>query len=331
MEHPLVSVNLVVWNGEKYLRQCLQAVKEQTYPNLKLVVFDNHSTDGTKAIVTKEFPEFYLIENDINYGFGPGQNRCMRLTKGKYILGLCVDVMLDKDFVRNAVAIMEHHPDVGALQAKIYQLKDGKPTHVIDTTGFEIYRSRRIVNRGHGEADEGQFNAEGEVFSYEGAAPFWRREALENSSVFGAAHDEDFFWYADDIDLGWRMRLLGWKSWYQPRVIAYHDRSTTKRLSGSKLDFIRLRRTIPKLKRRLDWQNMHFTFLKNDFLVSELKSAPQFFAREFLLLCYIILWEPFILFAIPRIICLAPRMLKKRAYIMRHKKTSRHDMERWFI
>ncbi len=330
MRNPLVSVNLVVRNGEKYIRQCLSAVRKQTYPHLELIVFDNCSTDATREIVRREFPEFRLIENAKNEYVGAGWNKCFRLTHGEYILGLCVDVALDKDFIKNAVAVMEERIDVGALQAKIYELKEGKSTGSIDTVGFEIFKSRRIVNRGHGEKDTGQYDKEEEIFSYEGAAPFWRRKAIEESMVEGEAHDEDFVWYADDIDLGWRMRLLGWKSWYAPQVIAYHDRQTTKRLSRSWRDFIVLRATVPEQKRRLDWQNTRFTFLKNDFFVSLLKDARYFLARELMLLGYIALYERFVLKAIPGMIRFAPRMVHKRRHVMRRRKATRREMEKWF-
>lgn len=327
---PLVSVNLVVRNGEKYIRDCLRSVGNQTYKNFELTVWDNNSDDRTKEIIKKEFPEWRLIEQDQNIGFGPGQNRCLEITKGEYVLGLCVDVVLDKNFIAKAVEVMESGKTIGALQAKIYKLENGQSTDIIDTAGFEIFKSRRVVNRGHGEKDIGQYDKPEEVFSYEGAVPFWRRRALEESKVFGQAHDEDYFWYGDDIDLGWRMRLFGWKSFYSPEVIAYHDRSTTKRLSQSPLDFIRLRKTVPARKRMLDWRNLRFTFLKNDFCLSALKDLGYYAAREFKLLFYIVLFEPHTLKAIPKIIILLPRMLKKRKYIMKHKKVSRFEIEKWF-
>lgn len=331
MESPLVSITLVVRNGESYIRGCLNSVRAQTYKNLELTVLDNSSTDATRDIVAKEFPEFRLIAHPGNTYFGPGQNMCMKLTRGKYILGLCADVVLDPHFVERAVATMESDPLIGALQAKIFQLKDGKPTDIIDTTGFVIYRSRRIVNRGHGERDEGRYDEKEEVFSYEGAVPFWRREALEKSSVWGEAHDEDYVWYADDIDLGWRMRLLGWKSVYDPSVIAYHDRSTTKRVSGSRRDFIAMRKELPAHKKMLDWQNQHFTFIKNDLFVSVLKDIRYVLPRELAFFAYIVIFEPYTLRAIPHMLRLLPRMLKKRRYIMEHKKASRAEMERWFV
>lgn len=331
MESPLVSITLVVRNGEKYIRSCLEAVRAQTYKNLELTVLDNSSTDTTREIVTKEFPEFRLIAHPGNTYFGPGQNMCMPLTRGKYILGLCADVVLDPHFTERAVSAMEADPAIGALQAKIFQIHDGVRTDIIDTTGFVIYRSRRIINRGHGEKDAGQYDTREEVFSYEGAVPFWRRTALEESSVWGEAHDEDYVWYADDIDLGWRMRLFGWKSMYDPLVIAYHDRSTTKRLSGSRKDFIAMRKELPARKKMLDWQNQHFTFLKNDLVLSALKDIWYVLPRELAFFAYIVIFEPYTLRAVPHMLRMMPRMLSKRRYIMKHKKASRKDMEQWFL
>ncbi|MBI5913073.1 glycosyltransferase family 2 protein [Candidatus Azambacteria bacterium] len=331
MEQPLVSVNLVVRNGEKYIRDCLRSVRAQTYPDREVLIFDNNSTDTTRAIVAREFPEFRLISYPENLGFGPGQNKCLTLTQGKYVLGLCVDIVLDEYFIARAVAAMEHDARIGALQAKIYRLENGAKTDIIDTTGFAIFKSRRVINRGHGEKDTGQYDREEEVFSYEGAVPFWRREALLASAVDGETHDEDYFWYADDIDLGWRMRLFGWKSQYVPRVIAYHDRSTTKRLRSGWRDFIALRRTIPIRKRMLDWQNQHFTFIKNDFALSAFKDIRYVLPRECMLFCYIIVYEPYTLRAIPHMLRLLPRMLRRRKYIMTHKKATRKEMEQWFL
>ncbi len=328
---PLVSVSLVVRNGENYIRDCLAAVRAQTYHNIEVVVFDNDSTDRTREIAGNEFPEFKLIENKKNIYVGSGWNRCIAMTKGEYFLGLCADVVLDADFVKNAVAAMERDKKIGALQAKVYRTERGVKTNIIDTAGFEIFKSRRIVNRGHGEEDSGRYDQAEEIFSYEGAAPFWRREALLAAAVDGQCHDEDYVWYADDIDLGWRMRLFGWKSFYDPSVIAWHDRSTTKRLSTSPWDFIALRKTIPARKRMLDWRNTHFTFLKNDFFLSELKDARFFFLREIKLFIYILFFEPYTLYAIPKLIVSLPAMLKKRDYIMRHRRHTRSDMEKWFL
>lgn len=330
MEEILVSVNVVVFNEEKRIKTCLASIKRQTYRHLELTVFDNHSSDKTKKIVENEFPEFKLIRSEKNFGFGGGHNRCIDSTKGKYVLAVSADTLMEEHFIERAVAIMERDKSIGALQGKIYHLANGKRTDIIDTTGFEIFRSRRIINRGHGQKDKGQYNKAQEIFSYEGALPFWRREALEESRIGEQYHDEDYFWYGDDIDLGWRMRLFGWKSFYDPNVIAYHERQTTHRLSEGYGDFIALRKSIPAKKRRLDWQNIHFTFIKNDCFLSIVKSFPHIALREIKLLLYLLFFEPTTLPAIPFIFYFFPRMFKKRIYIMRHKKIHRKEIERWF-
>lgn len=331
MNNPLVSINLVVLNGEKYIKNCLNSVLNQNYENIEVIIFDNGSTDKTKEIVKKEFPRFRLIENNKNYYVGSAWNRCIKITNAKYVMGLCVDVIMDKNFIKNAVNIMESHPNAGVLQAKIYRLIEEKPSNIIDTAGFKIFKSRRIINRGHGEIDSGQFDNFEEIFSYEGAAPFWRRQALEESAIFDQYHDEDFTWYADDVDLGWRLRLFGWKSYFAPNVIAYHVRSTTKRLSDGYLDFIKMRKTLPAKKKMLDWRNLHLTFIKNDFTISAFKDFFPYFKREIMLFIYIIFFEPYTLFAIPQILIMLPKTIKKRCYIMKNKKATRQEMEKWFV
>src|SRR3989338_6705573 len=161
MKEPLVSISLVVRNEKKYIRDCLRSVKDQTHDNLELTVLDNNSGDRTKEIIKKEFPAFRLIEHRENIGFGPAQNRCLEITKGEYVLGLCVDVALNENFVAKAVEVMKSDKKIGALQAKIYKTENGRPTNIIDTTGFEIFKSRRGGNRGHGGKDNGQKKQKG--------------------------------------------------------------------------------------------------------------------------------------------------------------------------
>lgn len=354
--NPLISINLVVYNEEKRIRDCLKTVFNQTYENYEVLIFDNNSTDKTLKIIKTEFSEkissgkLRIFKSDKNYGFGPGQNRAGKMTSGKYILGLCADVWLKDDFMEKAVDMMEKGLKIGVLQAKIYRLANAHSqtdaqydeiqpfgcsklnfTDIIDTCGFEIYKSRRVINRGHGIKDIGQFAKEEEIFSYEGACPFWRREALENSAIWDQYHDEDYFWYGDDIDLGWRMRLLGWKNYFAPQVIAWHERQTTKRTSKSKLDFIRQRKLLPKNKKMLDWVNLRLTFVKNDLEVLRWPDIYRFLNREIQLFIYSLIFEPYTIFVgLPRFIKYLPRALKKRKEIMRRKKVSMEEIKKWY-
>ena len=221
----IVSINIVVRNGGKYIRHCLDAILAQTYPHefVELNILDNGSLDNTVGIIenfkfkilNSKFPKFNFIKSKLNLGMWPGQEELLKHSSGKYILTMAVDVLLDKDFLANAVKRMETDGNIGALEAKIYryEISNNKIqiSKTIDTCGFKIFKSRRVINIGHGQEDNGQFNKYKEIFGVEGAAPFFRREALEDIRIKGELIDKDFFWYGDDLDLAWRMRRFGWK------------------------------------------------------------------------------------------------------------------------
>ena len=198
------------------------------------------------------------------------------------------------------------------------------------------------MNIGHGEEDNGQYANSEEIFAVEGAVPIFRKEALESckinvrSSMFkvqcSEIADHDFFWYGDDLDLAWRMRLFGWKQIFAPNVIAWHDRQTTKTLKKSWLDYLMrvpVRRQIPIRKRQLDWRNLRWTLIKNDYIINILKDLPWIISREIAVLGYAILFEPGVLKEIPTFFRYLPKMLRKRKEIMKKAVFSSKKMRKW--
>ena len=332
MPEPSISIHLIVMNGEKYIRECLSHVKAQTYPNITFRVFDNASSDNTISIVREMMPNAEIIQYPKNYVLGGGFNRSLPKSSDPYVVMLCVDVMLHPNFVERAVESLEHNKKIGVVQAKImrYDYERKLKTDIIDTTGLNIFRSRRVINRGHGEKDNGQYNEPGEIFCYEGAAPVFRREALEDVKEESGYLDEDFVWYADELDLGWRLRHRGWSMWYNPTVLAAHDRQTTTALSDGTRGFIAMRKTVPAFKRMLDFRNQRLTFIKNDYSLSLLAHAPYWIPRELLLFGYFVLFERTTLPAYWGIVRMAPLMLRKRARIMKRSRVSRNTMNIWF-
>lgn len=354
----------------------------QTYPKelIEFNILDNNSTDKTKEIIKSTrsdletrtdlkdlgFAKFTLYESKVNFGMWPGQEELLKYSNGKYVLAMAVDVILDKDFVKNTVEIMEKDDRIGAVQAKIYKydfpevelrsdlqgrtdLNRVRPqkTEIIDTCGFRMERSRRITNIGHGQEDVGQFNEQKEIFGVEGACPFFKREALEDCSINLEAKlpsgklsfpkseifDHDYFWYGDDLDLAWRMRLFGWKQVFAPSVIAWHDRQTTKSLKKNWLDYIfrvPMRQQILIKKRRLDWRNNRFTIIKNDYIINVLKDWPYIVAREISVFGYTLLFESKVFMEWPNFLKLLPKMFRKRRAIMKKAKTSSTEIRRWF-
>jgi GT2 family glycosyltransferase len=338
MSNSTVTINLVVMNGQKYIKYCLDAVLAQTHDRgaIEFNILDNNSGDQTKDIVRefnlqeKGFKKYNLIELKENLGVWPGQEELLKYSGGKYIIGLCVDVLIDKDFITNAIEIMESDENIGAVQAKIYRYDPGidfinskfqiPNSKILDTCGFKISRSRRIVNIGHGEEDKSQYDNLGEIFGVEGAVPFLRRGAIEDIKINGRFIDHDYFWYGDDLDFAWRMNMFGWKQIFAPSVIAWHDRQTTKSVKKTWLDYLfRVpgRRQIPIRKRRLDWRNTRWTIIKNDYTINLLKDLPFILGREIAVFGYSILFEPAVLIESANFFKFLPRMLKKRREIMK--------------
>ena len=356
MANPIVSINMAVLNGEKYIRHCLDSVLAQSYPPelVEINILDNGSTDETIKIITdyglriknRRFAKFTLTKSKVNFGMWGGQEELLKYSSGKYIVVLSVDVILEKDFLTNAIRALDINPKLGALQGKIYQfniadlislpsraLHDNshnlKP-RVIDSCGFKIFRSRRVVNIGHGETDDGQLNQAAEIFGVEGAAPILRAEALRSIRVLGEIADHDLFWYGEDLDVAWRLRMAGWKQYYEPSAIAWHDRQTTKQTRRGLRDFIAIRRAIPLRKRRLEWRNIRCTIIKNDYIINILKDLPHILSREIAMTIYLLLFETAVLAEWPNLLKLMPRMLRKRREIMRHAKTRPTEIHSYF-
>jgi len=364
MSKPLVSINLVVLNGEKYISHCLDSVLNQDidFNQVELNILDNGSTDRTKSIIRDlefrisnlGFAKFNFAESKSNLGMWGGQEELSKQSLGKYLVILSVDVIMEKDFILNAVEEMENNHRIGSLQAKIYQFniqdlesgnKELESNKVIDTCGFKVFRSRRVINIGQGETDLGQYDGMSDIFGVEGAVPFVRAEALQSIRVSTGSPpedgqfpteiaDHDLFWYAEDLDIAWRLRMAGWEQHFNPSVIAWHDRQTTKSIgTGKLLNYIqrlKIRSLIPLYKRKLEWRNLRWTIIKNDYIINILKDLPYILTREIAVFVYMILFEPRVLAEAPRFLKGIPRMLRKRKEIMKQAKTTPSKIRSYF-
>jgi GT2 family glycosyltransferase len=121
------------------------------------------------------------------------------------------------------VHALRSRPEYGSAAGKLWQTADHDP-RLLDSTGLFLDRRRHQYLRGYGRPDAGQYDQSGEIFGVDGAVAFHRRSMLEDVAFEGQYFDEQFFTYMEDVDLAWRARLMGWKSWYEPAAQAYHKR-----------------------------------------------------------------------------------------------------------
>jgi len=332
-----VAINILSYNGEKLIGPCLKSVAEQTYPHIEVLVIDNASKDKSleqiqisKSKIHK-FP-IRIIENKENVGFAAGHNQGIRESKGEYVFCLNQDVIMDKDFIQNAIETMEKDKKIGAIQGRLYKITDiNSPIReVIDTTGLMIFKNRRVVNRGQGEKESGQYMKAEEIFGADGAAPIYRRGALENAKINNEYFDENFFCYKEDIDLSWRMRLLGWKIYYEPKAIGYHLRGAGETATIKTAEIIRQRKKISSFAKFHSFKNQRLMQIKN-----ELPSLffPDFFSiliKEIGAWTYVLVFETYTLKAIKELFKTIPDAFKKRKLIMAKRKINNKEMKIWF-
>jgi len=211
----LVSVITVNYNGIKFLEACLSSLfkVDKNGFSLEIIVVDNLSKDGSIDFVKRRFPEIKIIENDIN-NYTKALNLGIRNSKGGCIAFLNNDAVVEENWLKGLMDVMNRDERIGAVQSKIL-FSDGK---TINSVGGEEIEDFYFKDIGFGEKDSGRYNEIKERKIFSGGSVLFRRECLESVGGF----DEDFVMYMEDIDYSFRCRDKGWKLFYSPGSVIYH-------------------------------------------------------------------------------------------------------------
>jgi GT2 family glycosyltransferase len=213
---PKVSIVIPNWNTQRWLAGCLDGLRAQSYRDFEIILVDNGSTDTSLAFVKQGYPEVKIITLPENKGFAPAVNIGIRQSCAEYVALLNVDTIPQPDWLANLVQTMEASPgDVGGLASKMLSLNDPR---LMDDAGdlLSWYGSAR--KRGTGQPAQNYLEAE-EVFSVCAGAALYRRRFFEEVGEF----DEGFISYLEDVDLGLRGRLLGYRYLYVPTAEIWHQ------------------------------------------------------------------------------------------------------------
>ncbi len=230
-----VSVVLVTWNSTAVVGAAMRALIASEPRPAQVVVVDNASTDGSVDIVAAivgSVPDIVLTvrQEPSNTGFAAAANRGIEAATQPFVFLHNPDLVLMPDtLARLVTALAVAPPMTAAVGPKLLRATgdDLTPTDIIDSTGIQMTREGRHVDRGAGEPDRGQYDALTDVFGLTGAAVLFRREVLLAGRVDGEVFDEDFFAYREDADLAWRLRGFGYSAVLVPDAIAYHRRTVT--------------------------------------------------------------------------------------------------------
>lgn len=220
MAQPLFSIVIPNWNGKHFLEDCLNALHNQTYTPIEVIIVDNASSDGSQAYIKENYPEVKLIELTENKGFTGACNIGMEAAEGEFISLLNNDTEADPKWVTEIVNAFDRYPNVGMIASKM--LLFDRRDH-IHTTGDFFTTDGRAGNRGVWEKDEGQYDTEDFVFSACGGSSAYRKSMLDTIGLL----DNDYFFLLEDVDLAWRAQLAGYRVLYVPRAVVYHHLSAT--------------------------------------------------------------------------------------------------------
>jgi len=327
-----LSIVIIGYYSKKYLDTCIPSLLHQTFKNINVLFIDNHSSDDSYDYVSDKYPDIPVVRNSDNLGYAKAANQGISANrKSKYVMIINPDVVLNLDYVEKAVEKMEEDEKIGAITGKVYKydFEKKKKTRVIDSVGLLCFKNRRIVDEAQGIEDEGQFDKEKEVFGVSGACPIFRMKALKEAKVFGEYFDSDFFMYKEDIDLSWRLRLFGWKSYFLPDAKAYHVRGTGVLKRYTNYEVMKNRKHLNKKQKYYSLRNQRLMQVKNEFGVSFWKSLPAIIWKEILIFGYVVLREPYLLKAYGSFFKNLKQARKKRRYIKKNKKISSKRMYKW--
>lgn len=217
---PTISVVIVTFNRRELLGRCLDSIQSQEVVPFEVIVVDNASTDDTLKFVEENYPKIKILYNSTNLGFCGGNNQGIRAASAPLVALLNNDAEADPNWLGELMAGFDNRGDVAMVASKILQFEDPSK---IDKVGHLIYWDGQNRGRGMGELDQGQYDQAEEVLWPDGCAAAYRRDAVLAVGAF----DEDFFAYADDADLGFRLRLAGYKAVYAPKAKVLHRRGST--------------------------------------------------------------------------------------------------------
>jgi GT2 family glycosyltransferase len=210
----MITVIIVNWNSGDHLERCLKYLSEQDLPPSRVLVIDNGSSDGSADIIEEKF-DFELQRLGYNYGFAGGNNRALKQVDTEFVALLNPDAFPKKNWLKSLIVAAQEYPDVAAFGSLQVMLDNDE---LVDGMGDVCHLSGLVWRSGYGRPLNLMSNTPFEIFSPCAGAALYRTDAL----IVVGGFDEDFFCYVEDVDLGFRLRLAGFKSMLVPDAIVHH-------------------------------------------------------------------------------------------------------------
>jgi GT2 family glycosyltransferase len=203
-----ISIVIVNWNGERWLRRCLDSLRTQSLAPGEVIIVDNQSSDGSVALLESVYPEIRLIHAGGNLGFAGGNNLGIQAARGSHILLLNSDVWVEDAFLEKLCSFYENnsYDVVGPLEAD-YDSGARRRCYrsTIDCFGWPVYPTDDREDRAPS-------------FYLTGVCILFSRQMYYDTHGL----DADFFMYCEEVDWFWRLLLLGKTFAYDAETFVFH-------------------------------------------------------------------------------------------------------------
>ncbi|MCM1182355.1 MAG: glycosyltransferase family 2 protein [Roseburia sp.] len=244
------------YNGINYIEACLESLYAGTSKRFEVIVADNASTDGSRELVGRRFPQVKVIENAENTGFAKAVNQGIAASTTPYVILLNNDTRAGLGFIHELEKAMDGDKGLFSASAKMISMYDRDKT---DDAGDFYCALGWAFARGKGKNPD-LYDRDCDIFAACGGAAIYRRELLMAEAV--GPFDENHFAYLEDIDIGYRAKLHGYRNRFVANSIVYHAGSAT---SGSRHNAFKV---------RLASQNSVYLVYKNMPLLQILLNLP---------------------------------------------------------
>ncbi|MGA9351106.1 MAG: glycosyltransferase family 2 protein [Anaerolineae bacterium] len=255
---PLTSVVIVTYEGLRYLEGCLHSVFREAGQDCEVIVVDNGSTDGSPDLIEKRFPEVTLVRNSENRGFAAACNQGAEMAAGRVLVFLNQDTRVEPGWLLVLVRRLNEGGSVGLTTSKVLLMSQPDRIHLC---GQAVHYTGLVFGRGFLSPASDMATPQ-EVGAVAGTSFALRREVWEELGGF----DETFYMYYEETDLSWRAQLAGYKCFYVPDSVVYHDYRPC-RSNPSRLYYSMCNRYITLLK---NWRGPTLILLVPALLLAEL-------------------------------------------------------------
>ncbi len=348
---PKLSVHLASWNSAKYIPYLFESLRKQTFQDWFFYIVDNASADNSVELLNKELENFSIpykiIENKENLGFAPAHNQAFADTNSEYFLLLNHDMYLQPDCLEKMVNFLDTNKEVAAVSPRLMKWDFSKIanegleksfSNQIDALGLKVFRNRRVIEQ-YTQFDWGELKKNSlfsnkdtvEVFGVSGAFPMFRRSSIKTVQFDnGEFLDGSYHSYKEDVDLAYRLRIAGLKSYVLLDTVAYHDRAGAGPKEMDDKTAIENRKNQSSWVRYHSYKNHLRTLYKNEYWQNLILDLPWILWYELKKFSYLLVFERTVLKGLTEVWQGRIELKNKREQIVKTRKVNWNDLRKWW-